>query len=88
MSCHWDIKCVTCGETLGMYDTNHRLDLMKILILCKDGLAGLTPLLQLRGDRSVQIYEYWVDPKFFAEHKNHELIPINEYGQTEEEYKK
>jgi hypothetical protein len=79
MSTDWNVHCVDCNDTHGFNDANHEDKLMATLCKHADAIAALAPLL---AEGSVTLHTYWgdVDPRWFAQHKGHKLVPISEYG--------
>lgn len=93
MSCDWDVRCMDCGEDLGVPDANNRDDVMRTLIGCADALATLgAALIQVDNanqrtsiECEVSVSGYRFDPLWFAQHSGHKLRPVNEYGELDEQ---
>lgn len=79
MSCDWNVHCVDCKDTHYFNDANHEDKLMAALCKHADAIAGLVDLVKTDD---VQLGTLWgrVDPGWFARHRGHKLVPINEYG--------
>jgi hypothetical protein len=93
MSCDWDVYCLDCDSVAGIEDANREESLMRVLIKHAKAIGGLLPLwddnstyqdVELRVGRydvELRVGRYDLDPKWFAEHASHRLIPRNEYGE-------
>lgn len=79
MSCDWDIKCVDCDVEAGIDNANHRMELMQSIVAhAKELHAFLKSAPEL--DCELHFDGYYVPAKFFAEHGDHRLRPVDEYG--------
>lgn len=86
MSCHWDIRCVDCGEDHGFHDMNHAERRMLALIRHRHAIADLQALARDPEARVWLVFEFCeiqIDPAFFNKHRWHQLRPVNEYGRLE-----
>lgn len=91
MSRDWNIRCVTCGETHAFDDGI--LYRMRDLIEARREIAALAPLVRAAkktraatsGDLeiSVGIYRGEIDLDWFEKHRDHDLRPIDEYGELD-----
>jgi len=78
VSCYWDLHCVDCGETWDL-EMNHAGETLHKVCAHAKELAALTWLdevdvnLDFYGGRMVPI-------AWFARHKDHRVLPLNEYG--------
>jgi hypothetical protein len=92
MSCDWNILCDTCGEQHGFDDANHQEGLMLAIIASADAIAGLVPLFEDEawdGSLYASSYDRWrIDPKWFARHRGHKLVPIDEYDHRSNQCRK
>lgn len=84
MSRDWEIKCVTCDKVHGFDDANHRVELMRHIIAHADAVAALAPLMATyagyAGDIELRTNYGSIDPTWFAAHRGHALLPVDEYG--------
>jgi hypothetical protein len=85
MSCYWHIQCLTCGVRNSFYNANHADRAMAIIVKHAKAIAALAPFLE-EIDRETTIEfgilnEGAIDVAWFAAHQDHDLRPINEYGQ-------
>lgn len=82
MSCDWNILCLDCKDTHTFNDANHEIELMQILIKHASAIAMLAPLFKDVYWPKIEFKTLYgeIDPDWFAYHKGHNLIPIDEYG--------
>lgn len=85
MSTDWNVHCMDCNETHTFDDANHRD--VEMAALCKHAaaIAALVPLMEdvtSRGvDLDLGLYGYGrIEPRWFAKHLGHRLVPRSEYG--------
>lgn len=81
MSHHWSAYCVTCRST-HEYSPNRGLTQIRALIRHARELAAVQPATR-DGECDVSLMAYgtsYLDVNWFAEHAEHELRPIDEYG--------
>jgi hypothetical protein len=80
VSTDWNVHCVDCNMTHGFDDANHQAELMAIICKNADAIAALAPFLAEAGDVKLQTFWGQIDVHWFATHKGHRIVPINEYG--------
>lgn len=83
MSRDWYIHCKTCHDTLEFSDANHATELMRVLIAHAPAIAALAPLIDdPRTFYAVELHagRWRIDVNWFADHAQHEIVPIDEYG--------
>jgi hypothetical protein len=79
VSTDYHIRCKTCGADHHFNDANHQSDLMRALILHRDAIAALAPLVG-GSDLELRTYYGTVSVSWFAEHAGHDLAVWDEYG--------
>jgi hypothetical protein len=90
MSCYWDVRCLDCGEDLGIDNANHAVELMRSLVAHAKTLAALDPFVKEVGRTG-----HFIDFSFgcgsslhtawFVKHADHRLVGVNEYGRLDDE---
>lgn len=87
MSTDWNVYCKTCDETHRFCDANHEVKLMRALVKHASSIVGLAPLLADPNAYGIEFRCYYgpIDPEWFKRHTGHELIPISEYGDLDDE---
>jgi hypothetical protein len=84
VSRYWSIQCLDCGEAHTFLNANHRDAEMAALCRHAAAIAALAPLFEDPGlgfwELELQTPEGRIDPRWFAEHAGHRLVPIDEYG--------
>lgn len=84
MSCDWNLRCVTCAETHAFDDANHQINLMLLLIKSRHEIAALycldLSMIGLSKRLDVDVGYGRVSLKWFADHHEHDIQPIDEYG--------
>lgn len=89
MSCDWNIRCVDCESTHRFLDANHLEQEMWAIIDQAAAIAALAPLMsdtRIRVGISLRLGDHGghgygsINPKWFAEHLGHKLVPTDEYG--------
>jgi len=89
MSTHWDVHCRTCDKGLGLH-LNHEEGTMRWLIANRETLAAFAENVKPNSepgswrDLMLSMGAGWsapsIDPKWFLEHRGHDLAPRDEYG--------
>lgn len=80
MSTDYDVRCKTCGVNHGV-DNNRDPDTMRALIVHRDAIAALVPLMRATSiEMSIWHRGSTISPSWFAEHAGHELAVFDEYG--------
>lgn len=87
MSNYWDVYCKDCHEKCGIDNANREQDLMHELVRHRHAIASIAPLvndtlLELRQHNGISVR---IPVEWFAEHHEHELCPIDEYGTVADE---
>ena len=82
MSCDYVVYCTTCSSRHPFNDANHQQDLMRSLIRYASAIGHLAPLLD-EAPVDVQTPYGRLHPEWFAEHAEHELVVVDEYGRLE-----
>ena len=79
MSTDWNVHCRTCNSTSYFCDANRADDVMARLCTNAKAIAALEPLL---GGGTIELRTLWgvVDIEWFAQHADHDLVPVSEYG--------
>jgi hypothetical protein len=100
MSCDYDVRCLDCGSNAGFDDTNHAIKEMRALAKMGAGLAVLArgilafekaladdPALYLEPQFKLRDLSHgWrLTPKWWAEHGDHHLVAVDEYGRCDDE---
>lgn len=83
MSCEWEVWCLDCNEWLAGYGWNHQERECWSLIRMAPALADLALAAGVEKQHvyieTLNLKKIDVGP--FANHKGHNLVPKNEYGQ-------
>lgn len=86
MSTYWLVLCADCNVEHAGLRVNRREDLIWAITRHADAIAALVPLFEEQStwgtaSLTVNSSDGALDPRWFAEHRGHKLVPINEYGQ-------
>ncbi|MGW5519256.1 hypothetical protein [Nocardia africana] len=80
MSNYWDLLCRDCGDTYE-FEWNRGGDHIQELIPYMGALAKMAPAYEILDRHPVRDYHMSYDLlTFAAEHQDHDLIAIDEYG--------
>lgn len=83
MSCYWDIRCVDCGVDAGIDNANHMMETMQTIVRVAPALGAAFAALGdelVRMPVELQVCGKYVPARFLAEHGQHRLRPVDEYG--------
>lgn len=77
MSTHWHLLCLDCQEETG--HLNHGAD--QLLDIWRKKARAIAELVRCGGvDEMIICYGSELDPRFFAEHLDHQVVIRSEYG--------
>lgn len=101
MSCDYDVHCLDCRSNAGFDDSNHADKEMRALARMGPGLKFIAQgILAFEKSLKENSQEYtWLEPNFrlrdswgwkfdakwWAEHGDHRLVAIDEYGRCDDE---
>jgi hypothetical protein len=83
VSNYWGILCADCGDKHEFCNANHREDFMHAAIRHADAIAALSPLCdepEMYGGNELKTLCGELNVKWFAAHRGHKLVPVDEYG--------
>ena len=90
MSCDWDVRCLDCGEDLGISNANHAVELMRVIIAHAKEIAAVDSFMKAT-DRAGYFIDFHfgsgslIQTAWFAKHAAHRLVPVDEYGKIDDE---
>jgi hypothetical protein len=97
MSCHWDIHCFTCDEGVGLRVNHYDKEISDLVKL----MSSATKVLKTLEKEAIDClfidpdacgiscgcpYSQEIPIAWFIKHEEHDVGPLNEYGQRIEEY--
>lgn len=81
MSNHWHIRCATCNCRTE-FEYNHGEDLLSAILEHRQAFKGLEALARDPRvyDSTLQLHGHYINFSWIAEHADHELAIVSEYG--------
>jgi len=85
MSTYWHLHCKKCKDELQTYANSDQGErLMLLIIKHREAFEILAKMVQSKTvyDYNVKFNGEGIGLEFFLKHKGHDIIAVNEYGQT------